>query len=181
MFNPIKGAAIGGLAILASLAVFADSDVAADNAARFHAYQAVAFSTAKSVTVAQLDGSHRLGFGRLFAHAFHGFRLISEWKKLDAKEAEKISMVLRERIESGVRAYSPSAGDNTIIELSTFCIPKPGFAVKIETKRGAREFLICLECGDVVAFGEGVKGVEFSLASEITAELKDVYQGAFPK
>src|SRR3954470_21028885 len=117
----------------------------ASAASEIVAYNAVAFKKVNSVSVAKLDGSQRLVFRRFLKRSFHHYRLLSEWKRPDPFTSQAIAKILMQQIDERIAIYA-SAGDHEVIEISSFCIPRPGFAVKLETDHGSRDFLICIEC-----------------------------------
>lgn len=146
-------------------------DAAPTNAERYRAYSAVRFSTVDSLEVARLDGSSTSSF---YSPAFHRYRRLSNWETLEPSESQSLSELLKEQIEIRAARYA-GAGDETLVELNSFCIFNPGFAVRMQTDRGPRDFLICLTCGDIAAYGDNPDGVRFPVSEEVWSELQSIY------
>jgi hypothetical protein len=164
---------LGSASLLA--ADSAATTAAATNAQHLRAYRDVAFTTAASVAVAKLDGAERLGLRRFLVRSFHRYRLVSSWKTLDASASQALARLLREQIDAQIEFYR-AAGNDEAVRLNSFCVPQPGFAVRLQTDRGPRDVLICLDCSDVTVFGDDPHGVEFSVDPEVTLKLKASYQ-----
>jgi hypothetical protein len=159
--------------LFVSTMVLASSDSTAYNHHRLEEFRSIAFSKVKSISVAKIrDSGEKKSKGE--GAKFHGYRVISEWRHVDERSGVVLVHTLGEILDSLIRAYAIAGGDD-IVELRSFCIPHPGYAVHFESDRGARDFLICLECGQIEGYGEQKPGASFSLDSEQTEKLHTSY------
>jgi len=160
----------------------AGSAEAVDNVARLAQFRAIMFSEVKSAEVAMLDSKKPHGLPGLFKSKFHGRVMTTHWQKITGAEAGKMALVLRGRIAFWVHAYA-NAGPGTIAELSSFCIPNPGYAIHLETDQGTRDFLVCFECGIIDAFGDQADrthySIEYSIEQPDSERLRSAYEEEF--
>jgi hypothetical protein len=110
--------------------------------------QALDFAVVRSGEVARIKGE-----GGAF-NAFHGYRLISGWRALEEKPRRELAAVLADLIRGDLAAeLQPRQTGEELIHLHSFCFD-PGYAVRLKTDRGRRDFLICLECDEVHVFDD---------------------------
>jgi len=141
-----------------------------DNADRLADFRSVAFGEVKAVSVAKLVDHGRANF--------HGLVMTGDWLKLGVNVQVGLAGLLREPIDSWIRVYA-EAKDDGIVELQPFCVPDYGYAVRLETDKGVRDFAICLKCGHVMVYGRGKHGVAFLLEKEALVKLNAYYREEF--
>jgi hypothetical protein len=151
---------------------------AARNAAELANFRAVAFGNVRSVSVAKILDPKKHEMAEPPKNLFHGFALVSDWQTVDPDSRLRLAGILREPIRARLKAYE-SAGDADVAELSSFCLPDPGYAIHLETDEGPRDFVICLECDDLTAYGKSQSRAHFSIENEPLATLKKYYQKEF--
>ncbi|MDB6114180.1 MAG: hypothetical protein JWQ62_1125 [Lacunisphaera sp.] len=147
----------------------ANASAPADFGARA-SLEAVAFAEVKSVAVAQLAGGEKGNF--------HGLKLVSEWREPDKAARAELAALLRQPIAELMRASAQAGGDERV-KLSPFCMPDYGYAVRLVTDKGTRDFAICLRCGQIVAYGDLKTGLEFSVEGDPLTRLKAAYLDEF--
>ena len=162
------------LALLLAACATDPPDAADRNAERYRAYRDAAFSAVESLEVARVDGS---GPSNFYSPAFHRYRRLSDWNPLEPSESQSLSQILKEQIDIRAARYA-GAGDESLVELNSFCIFNPGFAVRMQTDRGSRDFLICLTCGEVAVYGNNSGGVRFFVTDELRSELQSIYDSS---
>lgn len=156
----------------------AASEAAAFNAEQLAAFRSVAYTQIVSARVARIDPAALHGLAILFRPTFHRHRRVTEWRPLDGASATALGRVLQQQIASRVVAYA-TGGDDYVAELSSFCIPRPVYAVRLETDKGRRDFLICVDCGDVEVFDGLNRPVSFTADQTTTVKLRSFYQAEF--
>jgi hypothetical protein len=142
-------------------------------------FRAVAFSEVKSASVATIGETGKWIKGGVPPEGFHGYKVLSDWEALDPASGSGLTMLLKEPIDHSIQVYAGANGAEVVGLLMPFCIPHPGFAVRLKTDRGQRDFAICLECGIVFAYGDDGQSVEFPLDPDQLSKLKAYYRTAF--
>jgi hypothetical protein len=151
---------------------------AAHNAAELAGFRAVAFGNVRSASVAKILDPKKHEMAEPPNNLFHGFALVSSWQTVDPDSRLQLAAILRVSILSWVKAYE-SAGGADVVKPSSFCLPDPGYAIHFETDQGPRDFIICLECDEITAYGANQSRAKFSLENESLAQLKENYQKEF--
>ena len=155
---------------LCTLAATARGSADRDHADRLADFRGVAFGEVRAASVARLVDRGRPNF--------HGLTLAGDWLKLGATAQAGLANALREPIDRWIRLYAEAKGDS-LVELDSFCVPDYGYAVRLETDMGVRDFAICLRCGQVAVYGRRKEGVSFSLKDEALAKLNACYRDEF--
>ncbi|HVS51849.1 MAG TPA: hypothetical protein VHD62_05785 [Opitutaceae bacterium] len=107
--------------------------------------RALAFDGASSVEVARVKGTTDE------PAAFRGYRLTSSWRAAGAGATE-LARTLAALVQNDLSAATtPDAAGTERVSLHSFCF-NPGFALRVQTARGRRDFLVCLECDEVQIF-----------------------------
>jgi hypothetical protein len=130
----------------------------------------IAFLEAQSASVAKIDGSSKA------IDAFHGYRLTSEWRRLDANSRSEVAASLRKRVSRQI-ALLGSPGDEPIT-LTPFCFD-PGYAVRLVTKEGERDFVICLKCAFLYVYDSKGHDLGMDVDPVLLTELKAAYLDEF--
>ncbi len=161
-----------GILLLGVTSASGASSEAAFNSEQLALFTNVVYSSVKSVKVAKLNPRVEK------ASRFHNVSLDSKWVDLDISSGAGLAELLKTPILFWADAYA-HAGSNQVMMLMPFCVPKPGYAVHLETDKGSRDFVICLECGIVDVFGEKGKAAEFCLEDEVVSKLRAYYNNEF--
>ncbi len=148
-------------------------DETAYNKARLKELRGIKIETVASVAVARLSQSNKPTSGGNDSH-FHGYEVSTKWKLLGAKEAAGVVAILRDTIDPLIAAYA-SAGSDSLVELSSLCLPHPGYAVHVVTENGFRDFAICLECGEAYVFAGTHKAIKLHFSDANNAALRACY------
>ena len=150
---------------------------ASRNAEQLASFGALAFSDVMSVWVARivdLKAHDRTSSTDL---DFHGCSFASRWRMVGPQDEAGLAELLRGNIDFFVRAYR-AAGNGYVDTNGSFCAPDYGYAIRLYTADGVRDFLICLRCGQIEAFGNE-HTVAFGLHGSDLAKLKAYYLGEF--
>jgi hypothetical protein len=102
------------------------------------------FASTIDATVAKI-GHSESRYGKL-----EGYNIATPWLKLSREAANKLGSLLGHRIEAEVALYAK--GDDSPIAFP-LCFD-PGYAVRLNTDKGARYFIICLHCSYVFVYDE---------------------------
>lgn len=104
--------------------------------------RALAFDAASSVEIARVKGTTDA------PAAFHGYRLTSKWHA-PAANATELAQTLARLVRDDLAVLTkPDKSGEEVVSLHSFCFD-PGFALRLQTERGRRDFLVCLECDEV--------------------------------
>jgi hypothetical protein len=102
------------------------------------------FTTTNAAAVAKI-GHSETRYGK-----FEGYDIATPWLKLNREAAIKLGSLLSHRIEAEVALYA-KADDAPIAFPLCF---DPGYAVRLNTDKGSRYFIICLHCTYVFVYDE---------------------------
>ena len=105
---------------------------------------ALEFAAATSVSIATLKGTSKA------PGAFHGYQRVTNWHAADAEAGSAIAALLAETVRVDL-AQARQPGER--VSLHSFCF-NPGYAVRLQSERGPREFLVCLECDEMYVFDD---------------------------
>ena len=103
---------------------------------------ALEFSSASSVEFAGLKGESQA------KDAFHGYQRVTAWHSPDAAVTAEVATLMAGMIR-GDLTLAREGG----LRLDTFCF-NPGYAVRLKSNRGTREFLVCLDCEKMYVFDD---------------------------
>jgi hypothetical protein len=147
-------------------------------------FAAIAFSEVKSISVAQVYDTNGpiLNAGEAAPKPvtigdYHGYPLISKWRQVDDQSQKELARLLKRPIDFWVKTYA-EAGDKDVLVNVSFCMPDYGYAMHLETNEGPRDFLICLQCGQIAAFA-GNHRADFDLKDSDLVRLKAFYLDEF--
>jgi hypothetical protein len=128
------------------------------------------FSDSREASVAKIEGSSKA------SDAFHGYKLTSAWERLDAYSRTEVSAFLRKRVSKQI-ALLGAPGDEPIT-LTPLCFD-PGYAVRLTTKEGARDFVICLKCSFLYIYDDKGHELGMDLDNALLTALKASYLDEF--
>jgi hypothetical protein len=128
------------------------------------------FSESQVASVAKIEGSSKA------SDAFHGYKLASEWRRLDGASRTEVAAFLKKRISKQI-AMLGAPGDEPIT-LTPFCFD-PGYAIHLVTKEGPRDFVICLKCAFLYVYDNKGHELGMDLDSVLLTELKASYLDEF--
>ena len=152
-------------------AAFGDEAARVHNLNRLDELRSIAVDQVAGVKVAKIQTAEGSKQSR---GEFHGYIATSKWRELRVDDADLLLRTLTEVIDGWIDVYK-KAGDEDVVELSSFCVPKPGYGIHLQTKGGSRDFAVCLECGEMYVFGKRKTAVVVHLREEQTARLKRCY------
>jgi hypothetical protein len=124
------------------------------NAEQLVDFGAVAFAEVRSVSVAQIVDLNTHDRSSATDENFHGCRLTSKWSVVRTQAQAGLIELVKKPIDFWVKTYR-AAGDNYMETNLSFCAPDFGYAIRLDTTDGTRDFLVCLRCGQIEAFGNG--------------------------
>jgi hypothetical protein len=86
------------------------------------------------------------------------------------EDAERVGTALKAAAEAKLAAYERGG-----LMMNPFCVPNPGMAIRMQTDKGVREYLVCLECGHLAIAGAGRKAELFGIAKPALEQVYDAY------
>jgi hypothetical protein len=111
--------------------------------------EALEFGGAPLAVVAGLKGTSQS------SGAFHGYNRVTDWRVVDKKTTADLAAVLAGAVRADLAlARQPHKEGEATIWFHSFCF-NPGYAVRLQSERGWREFLVCLECDEIYVFDDG--------------------------
>jgi len=142
----------------------------------------VSFSAVKSVRVAKIDSDYQSN-PRIGDHAgnptFHNFTLVSEWREHDGASDAGLTEYLRSTIDFWLKEYGRAQyGD--VITINPFYADKADYAVRLETDKGTRDFVVSLECPNVFVFDDKGRSMQFRGFPDPGLPLRRFYENKFP-
>lgn len=109
---------------------------------------ALEFSNASSVAIAGVKGESKA------AEAFRGYRRVTAWRTPDRTTTTELAALMSEIIRGDLTAErQPLKPGEDRVRLHSFCF-NPGYAVRLKSDHGSRDFLVCLECDEMYVFDD---------------------------
>jgi hypothetical protein len=109
------------------------------------AFKALDFGAARTVEISTIKGPSKA------SEAFHGCARTSAWRSLSPAQAAEIGALVAAMIHDDLASAQPLKPGEERVWLHSFCF-NPGYAVRLQTDRGRRDGLVCLECDEVELF-----------------------------
>ena len=106
---------------------------------------------------------------------FEGSNIATPWLKLDPKAATKLGQLLEKRLEEEGRLYARH--DDAPISIP-LCFD-PGYAIRLKTDKGSRNFVICLHCDYVYVYDDSGHELGLNLEGDFFAALVASYNEEF--
>lgn len=104
---------------------------------------------------------------------YHRYILKSDWMTLGADSAAALGGLLQKFV-----AYEISARKGGGITDVSLCFD-PGYAVRVETDSGPRDFLICLRCSQLYVYDEKGNNLGIHFGEHSNSELTEFYSEEF--
>jgi hypothetical protein len=130
-------------------------------------YHSVAFTKVGVVEVAKLRE------GEVKDADFHGFHLASDWVQVDRVSGVGLGGLLQRSV--GYIIASRNKGE--LID-QALCFD-PGYAVRVHTGDGIRDFAICLTCAQLYAYDQKGHSLGFHFGEKTLAEFSGYYTEEF--
>lgn len=147
-------------------------DPAAGNFSDEANLSALEFATAQSVAVAGIKGMTKA------ANAFHGYRRVTEWRTPAAAATTEIAALMAGVVHADLAMERPPLQpDEAVVRLHSFCF-NPGYAVRPQSDRGRRDFLVCLECDEMYVLDDAGHSWQHHLDKAEAGRLATLLGGA---
>lgn len=133
----------------------------------FEGFEKLAFTETRSVGVSRVQGIRKDPGG------FHGYKRVSEWLPLNPRAGARLGNLLQKQVAAQISLLG-SGGDYS----ASACF-EPGYAIRLDTNAGPRDFLVCLSCAQLYVYDGDGHYLGIHMDDEFLVRMKANYMDEF--